>query len=160
MDICSQIIQLAILLVTILALWNSFCTSKEALKKSTELSSKLFRNMLFVGFTKRYEEWLLKMPSTMFMGEVKLGDEAVLRHIQLYFDLCSEEYYMRKKGMIDDEVWQYWVEGMRDTFKRFGLKTIWQGVLGQYYNDDFSHFVNQEVLPDSAPHQDANPVDN
>lgn len=39
-----------------------------------------------------------------------------------YFNLCSEEFYLQSRGMIDENVWQMWGNGMRLTMRGMKFK--------------------------------------
>lgn len=108
--------------------------------------------MMFMDFTKRYNDWISSIPLDLNDGNGSSGNHRTKNHVRMYFDLCSEEYYMYRKGLIEDVVWKYWTEGMRDAFKIYKLGNFWQGELGQYYNEGFKHFVTNEVLRNNAPH--------
>ena len=62
--------------------------------------------------------------------------------MRLYFDLCSEEYYLHSKGVIDEKVWGLWVDGISTTMNKQKYKTAWK-LLGSYYDDaNYVHFMN------------------
>lgn len=62
--------------------------------------------------------------------------------MRLYFNLCSEEYYLHSKGVIDDRVWELWTKGIKTSMNNTKYKIAWQS-LGVYYDDEnFIHFMN------------------
>jgi hypothetical protein len=52
-----------------------------------------------------------------------------------YFNLCSEEYLMKKKGYIYPEVWEAWCKGIQDFLKHERIKMLWDKEMktGSYY---------------------------
>lgn len=99
--------------------------------------NKRHKLQFFAEYTRRYQDIILRMPEDP-------SDPQFLKYMQLYFDLCSEEFYLYKKGLIDKNVWDLWVDGMALTMKKRSFKTAWQSHLAQHYNDDdFLHFISE-----------------
>ena len=113
-------------------------------KNANEIAMKQSRNDFFAEYTKRYHDIILHMPDEVFEGSAK-AKGATLKYMQLYFDLCNEEYQLYKKGLIPEDVWLNWVEGMVDTTKRDLYKKSWNIIKG-YYNEGFYLFMEREVL--------------
>lgn len=74
----SDLIQLGLLLVTVAALLWSQYSDRQQRKLS-----------MFAEYTKRYLDVILSMPDSVLMGSADVKTD-VLKHLQLYFDLCSE----------------------------------------------------------------------
>lgn len=100
--------------------------------------------MLFSEYTRRYQELLINMPPNMVCCTDHLNDE-ILIYMRLYFDLCSEEFHLWKKGMIPNQVWEIWKEGMQITTNRPIYKMAWKE-LSVEYNRDFWRYFNKEVI--------------
>lgn len=100
--------------------------------------------MLFSEYTRRYQELLINMPPNMVCCTDHLNDE-ILIYMRLYFDLCSEEFHLWKKGMIPNQVWEMWKEGMQITTNRPIYKMAWKE-LSVEYNRDFWRYFNKEVI--------------
>ena len=66
----------------------------------------------------------------------------------LYFDLCSEEYYLHEKGYIPQKVWNLWTEGMQMIVNNKDFLIAWK-ICSQYYNDDFCHFIDKDIIKPS-----------
>lgn len=88
--------------------------------KQTRLSS-------FAEYTKRYQDILLSLPSTYFTDSFsvdRLSDEQredISKRIRVYFDLCSEEYFLHREGYIPAAVWNEWEQGI---LSNLGLKHV------------------------------------
>ena len=101
--------------------------------------SKRHKLQFFAEYTRRYQDIILRMPKDH-------NDPLWLNYMQLYFDLCSEEYYLRGKGIIDNDVWDLWVDGMEFAMRKLSFKRAWQGHLAQHYTDNnFIHFMNNLI---------------
>lgn len=72
----------------------------------------------FSDYTKRYQEIMMLMPEECFEQEFnyeslpKETQDLIKKSMRLYFDLCSEEFFLFQKGRIDKEIWQEWKSGM------------------------------------------------
>jgi len=62
--------------------------------------------------------------------------------MQLYFDLCSEEFYLHNQGVIDDHVWNLWVEGMKAAMIKQNFQAAWKYLAQLYDDQNFIHFMN------------------
>lgn len=107
--------------------------------------------MLFSEYTRRYQELLINMPPNMVCCTNHLNDE-ILIYMRLYFDLCSEEFHLWKKGMIPNQVWEMWKEGMQITTNRPIYKMAWKE-LSVEYNRDFWRYFNKEVINNKGGEQ-------
>lgn len=94
------------------------------LKKQLSLS-------LFSEYTKRYQEIILNFPESVNQEDFDFNllgkDERdkTLRYMRAYFDLCSEEYFLWKKGHIDDDTWREWESGIRYAYTKTAFKQAW-----------------------------------
>lgn len=82
----------------------------------------------------------------MYSGSAKETDPEVMKSIVLYFNLCSEEYHLFKKGYVPDDVWDNWIEGMRITVGKPIYTDAWK-TNAKDYNEDFRHFMNNQIFP-------------
>lgn len=113
-------------------------------REQHDLEAKLLNRQqqlaVFTEYTGRYERIVESMPKELM--EDPFGKQT---HMMLYFDLCSEEFYLHKKGLLSDEIWEMWIDGMRLTMKVQSYKTSWKSH-AQFYNEDFCYFFDQEVI--------------
>lgn len=138
-------------IVSIIALYASNRSLKKQLKQSNEsllkqlkhnsdLQIKQSQETFFAEYTKRYQDIILHLPD----NEKNIQ---WIKYVRLYFDLCSEEYHLHEIGLINEKVWQLWVDGMRDDVKRQSFRNAWIHPLGQNYNDKgFVNFMNHEII--------------
>lgn len=105
---------------------------------------------LFSEYTKRYQEIMMKMPEICFQEEfdyTKLDDknkDQTIKAMRLYFDLCSEEYFLYLKNKIDQEVWLEWKSGMTYMLNKPAFQIVWEIINFQSgYYEDFSKLVDE-----------------
>lgn len=136
-QIITAVIYAATLVVTIaISFWQ--------IKNANEIAMKQSRNDFFAEYTRRYQDIILHMPDEVFEGTAKV-DGATLKYMQLYYDLCSEEYHLHENGLVPDDVWDNWKEGMEITTHIELYKKSWDRLKGNY-NPDFYHFMERDVL--------------
>lgn len=125
----NDLVQLGLLVVGVITIYS-------AIRRDL----KLRRFQFFIEYTRRYQELILHMPKDI--ETMSVDDSEVKKHMRLYFDLCSEEYYMNMHGLIDKKVWALWVDGIETAMSRPIYKNAWEK-LGHHYDDDnFKKFMN------------------
>lgn len=111
---------------------SSTSTNKRTIEEMRVITKQHFQFQFFAEYTKRYQDLMLKMPKDLDTSPIYGKD--VDTYMRLYFDLCSEEYYLHSQGVIDDYVWGLWTEGIKTTMNNKKYKTAWK-TLGGYYDD-------------------------
>lgn len=129
----SNWVQMGLLIVAILTVIASSYWSAKAIKETQKQAKRQYEFQFFAEYTKRYQDLMLKMPADLDTSSVFNRDVDI--YMRLYFDLCSEEYYLHTKGVIDDVVWGLWTEGIQTALKKKKYKVAWE-LLGEYYNDN------------------------
>lgn len=111
-----------------------------AIANTRKMAKRQYQFQFFAEYTKRYQDLILQMPDDLDISSIDSKD--VDKFMRLYFDLCSEEYYLHSKGVIDKKVWGLWVDGISTAMNKQKYKTAWI-LLGSYYDDEnFVHFMN------------------
>lgn len=111
-----------------------------AICNTRKMAKRQYQFQFFAEYTKRYQDLILQMPDNLNTTSIHCKD--VNTYMRLYFDLCSEEFYLHSKGVIDDKVWWLWTEGIRTSMNNTKYKTAWK-LLGTHYDDEnFIHFMN------------------
>ncbi|WP_423149721.1 hypothetical protein [Rubrolithibacter danxiaensis] len=137
-----------ILLVTIIALiWTIYNNAREVsmLRKQMELT-------FYTDYTKRYQEIILNFPENInecdfdFKKLDRIIYNKTMRYMRAYFDLCSEEYDLAKKGLIGQETWKDWEEGIAFALKKPAFKQAWLKVESDtVYYKDFGKWVRDNL---------------
>ncbi len=102
------------------------------------------RYMLYSEYTKRYQDFFMKIPDEVYEGVASL-DVNTIRYIRIYFDLCSEEYHLMKAKEITEDVWTLWVEGMQTALANDIYVEAWEK-LKYEYNTDFRTYFEENVV--------------
>lgn len=128
--------------ITAIALW----VTVRSFQKQLQLN-------FFSEYTRRYQEITLNFPESIneenfdydsLSTEVK---DKTLRYMRAYFDLCSEEYFLKRKSNIDNETWLEWKTGMEFAFSKSAFQQAWEILkLDTIYYGEFSKLVNKTIL--------------
>lgn len=129
----SDLIQFGLLIVTVAALlWSQHSDRQQR------------RLSMFAEYTKRYQDIILSMPDNVYMGVGELNILS-LKHLQLYFDLCSEEYHLWRNGIVPNDIWKLWSEGMRITLQNSVYRKAWDKLRNDYYKT-FQTYFDTEII--------------
>jgi hypothetical protein len=77
--------------------------------------------LLFMKYTERYEQIMSSYPEDAWAarldmeGEVPAPSKGLTLAALRYLNLCSEEFYLWKRGYIEEGVWNIWEGEMRRT---------------------------------------------
>lgn len=141
----ADIIQFSLLVATILGLVFSIWSNT---RQFNDLKNQI-RLQVFADYTKRYQEIKFRFPSAIYSAGfelVKLDDESkedVLRSVRAYFDLCSEEFFLAEKKMIDQNVWNMWKDEILESMTRPIFQQVWKKIESEYETyPAFVTFVN------------------
>lgn len=118
----------------------------------------------FAEYTKRYQEIILKLPSDYFTGGFSFDglnagkSEEIRRLTRVYFDLCSEEYFLHQEGYVPDKVWKEWESGIMANFSLEHIRAQWrsvEGTPGTY--GEFSQYLGRSLKIWQAEVRDESP---
>ena len=132
----TDFIQLLILVIAILGLMFTILSFRQQLRQN-----------FFTDYTKRYQKIMLHLPEEFYTNEVtykELQNEA-RAYLRAYFDLCSEEYYLKTSGKIDKEVWENWKQGIVYIFNKELILEAWSHFNQENYQD-FSKWISTKVI--------------
>lgn len=137
------------IIIGIISIITMLCISIKETKDDNKRAIEQARQSFFAEYTKRYQLFVMTVPEDVYYGNAEVNPKT-LKYVQVYFDLCNEEYLLYKREQIDDDVWKIWKEGMEFTIKTakgdLYLK-CWKKIKEQdYYNSDFVVFFENEIL--------------
>jgi len=95
-----------------------------ALAWQVYLSNRQSKMQTFLTYTQRYQDILINLPIGVESDNFSIENleekerEHILRWIRAYFDLCSEEYFLNKNKLLDENAWQLWESGMTHSLKK------------------------------------------
>lgn len=127
MQIVNLIVQIVAVVFYAATLITTIVISMRQNKNANEIALTQSRNDFYAEYTRRYQDIILAMPDAVFEGTAK-AEGATLKYMQLYFDLCSEEYHLHQNGLVPDNVWDNWKEGWKSPpilscIKRHGIES-------------------------------------
>lgn len=140
----SEIIQIYIACVSSLGILIAF-------RQLRRFNNQLRLNF-FADYTKRYQGIILNFPEEINMSDFDLlklesSENATynktMRYMRAYFDLCSEEFYLNQKKLIDKGMWSVWKSGIEYAFSKTAFKDAWSIVIqDSKFGDDFEKWIN------------------
>ena len=121
---------------------HQYKSAKKSMQDSLDMTQNQIKQQFFAEYTRRYQDIIVKLPMP-FPEEVQICE--IKEPLRLYFDLCSEEFYLHDKNLIYDEVWEFWTEGMRQIMGNNKSKCVWR-MLKRNYNVKFCTFFENHVI--------------
>ena len=105
---------------------------------------------LFLEYTRRYEETMAAFPHDHRSSRFDLDGEppetspdlsaAVLR----YLNLCSEEFYLWKRGYLSRGIWRIWEDELKRTLKSPLLQREWKALRREFTTySEFEKYVER-----------------
>jgi len=143
-----DIIQLALLIVTSLGLTYSVISNAH----QTKMINRQLRLSFYTDYTKRYQEIILNFPENI--NDMKFSFDTLepevrnktLRYMRAYFDLCSEEYDLFQKGLLEKDTWQNWEDGIKFAFTKTAFIQSWEKIKDDtIYYKSFTEWVNKHI---------------
>lgn len=141
MDNLALGVSIVTMLTTGGALAFTICSFKEQLQLN-----------FFADYTKRYQEIILHFPESINEKTFQLDalsnedKDKTLRYMRAYFDLCSEEYWLHRRGHINDETWSEWKTGIDYALSKPAFKQAWQILrLDTIYYGEFTKMVEKAI---------------
>lgn len=139
----SDTIQFLMLIASTAAIIVSAWMSRAAIKASMDMVKEQNYIQMFAEYTKRYQDIIMSMPKSVYEENAVIDDD-VSRYMQLYFNLCSEEFDLKSKDAISHDVWVKWLAGVRITMQHPIYQEAWQLVKGNY-NVPFRNFFDEVI---------------
>ena len=131
----------AIALVAIVISLVSLLLQKSDINKQLLVSN-------FSEYTRRYQELIEKIPSNVLDQDFDLFSlssndrEIILRYMLIYFDLCYEEYFLYREGLIPKRLWKAWEEGINVSLSRPAFRQSWMIINSQASYSNALGFVD------------------
>lgn len=148
-----DITQIAIALLTLISIAIIFFFNRSQvrqLKKQFSIQIDQIKQGYFADYTKRYQEIILHFPENINADDFDLNKEAgrdqIMRYLRVYFDLCSEEFFLHRNGYIDDKVWMEWEAGMVFAFSKPAFAQAWVEIKNDTdFYTEFGGFVDSTM---------------
>ncbi len=148
---------LTLITIFVIVVWNS--KQYKQMNKQLEIENNQLRiqneqikHNYFSEYTKRYQEIIIHFPEninedTFSYEELeKNKKDETMRYMRVYFDLCSEEFFLHKHKYIDEKVWKEWEEGMSYVFNKKAFRRVWEKISSDTgFYTDFKKFVDSKM---------------
>lgn len=102
-------------------------------------------SQVFLEFTRRYEEVMDRFPSDAKIARLRSGGEPPAASPELaaaalrYLNLCSEEFYLWKRGYLSGDIWRIWEAELRRTLASPLYRREWLSLREEF--SSFPEFV-------------------
>ncbi len=120
------------------------------------IHNKQLKMQTFFHYTERYQNILINLPIDIESNNFQLNSlkkeekEEILKWLRAYFDLCSEEYYLYNRKLIDDSAWTLWHAGIKISLQKSAFRDGWNEIQkNDYYNLDFATYIESIIKKDS-----------
>lgn len=123
------------------------------MQKQLRIQNEQIKNNFFAEYTKRYQEIILHFPESIndesfsYENFEKGEKDKIMRYMRVYFDLCSEEYFLHTKKHLDKVVWAEWEAGMIYAFNKPAFKKAWKIVTQDSgFYTEFKKYVELKII--------------
>lgn len=148
-----DVTQVVIALLTLISIGIIFFFNRsqiKQLKKQFSIQIDQIKQGYFADYTKRYQEIILHFPENINTDNFDLSKEVnrdqIMRYLRVYFDLCSEEFFLHRNGYIDDKVWKEWEAGMVFAFNKPAFIQAWDVIKTDTgFYTEFGDFVDAAI---------------
>ena len=100
-------------------------------------------------FTQRYSEIVYNFSEKIIIENLAVESLCeyekykLIREMRRYFDLCFDEYMMKKREYISDDVWGVWRGGMTRAMERKPFQDAWVILKKDTaYGEEFDSFID------------------
>ncbi len=116
------------------------------------LSLKNYRRQktveMVMKFSERYEKIMDAFPPDAFRlrfdleNELPPSSDKLTLAVLKYLNLCSEEYFLHKRGYLAKDVWRIWEEELKRTLRSRVIRREWEVLKDEFKSDPaFTRFV-------------------
>jgi len=112
---------------------------------------------IVMKYAERYEKIMDSFPREAFRLRFDLDSELPPPSQELtacvlkYLNLCSEEFYLRKKGYIAKDVWSIWEGELNRTLRSGVFRREWEGLRDEFVSyPEFCDFVETTMKKGSV----------
>lgn len=112
---------------------------------------------MVMKYAERYEKIMDSFPREAFHLRFDLDSELPPPSVELticvlkYLNLCSEEFYLRKKGYIAQDVWSIWESELHRTLRSKLFRREWESLRDEFVSyPDFRGFVEKTMKKESV----------
>ena len=107
-------------------------------------------SQVFLEYTRRFEQIMQSFPESHWRSRLNLDAEppevnsALSLSVLRYLNLCSEEFYLYKRGYLARDVWTIWERELQRTLGTPLLRREWGILEGEFESyPEFRAFVHR-----------------
>lgn len=109
----------------------------------------------FAEYTRRYQHIVLNFPEDInardFLLNGRKDYDSVMRYMRAYYDLCFEEWYLQRQGLIGSDFWEIWDDGIKTALSKPAFQQAWQVMKADTnFGAEFSRFAEGRMPPRSS----------
>lgn len=120
-------------------------------------SRRQMNAQMVMKYAERYEKIMDSFPREAFHLRFDLDSELPPPSQELttcvlkYLNLCSEEFYLQKKGYIAKDVWSIWEDELNRTLRSGLFRREWEKLRGEFVSyPEFRDFVEKTMKKEGA----------
>lgn len=102
--------------------------------KSDSRAEAIATYQLCATYSQRYQDILLRIPMDVFKDDLqhvtRERRDSIAGALHAYIDLCAEQEFLHREGIIPDSVWENWLAGMQNMFQIRLLGEVWGSCRG------------------------------
>ena len=103
---------------------------------------------LSADYTKRYQDIILHFPENIndkgFTPDQDKKWDTTLRHMRVYFDLCYEEYSLKKD--IGRRHWEDWQHGIKSACSKPAFQLAWHKIQQDtHYSQNYINWIDSFI---------------
>lgn len=115
---------------------------------------------VYLAYTERYEKIMESFPPVTLESRLKFGETLPQRSTEFsvcilrYLNLCSEEFFLYKKGFLSRKIWTVWQPEIERMLKSPVIKREWQHIRVEFksYPEFFAYVERiQATAPTVLP---------
>jgi len=145
----ADVINLLALIIAGIGVWF-VARQLHGLERQTRLQN-------FAEYTRRYQQIVLNFPEDINSPSFVLGKpgtekyDNVMRYMRAYFDLCFEEWYLHRQGLIETDFWNIWYDGIETAVSKPSFQQAWRVMKADTnYGPEFSSFIDRRMPQQGA----------
>lgn len=108
--------------------------------------NKSLNAQVFTNYTKRYDQIMEQLPDNFRVNSETGIDnisEEDRKNMVRYLNLCSEEYFLKENGYLDEEIWETWEGEFKRYLNNTPLGDEWKNIREEFdAYSDFQEFVD------------------
>ena len=93
---------------------------------------------VFIAYTGRFEEIMQSFPGDTWTARFSISDtlpepsKELSRSVLRYLNLCSEEFYLYKRGYLAREIWEIWRAELERMLRAPLFRREWQTLRSEF----------------------------